>query len=69
MRLTNFYLRSMAMTAYSTVKYIGYLDNNNVIKDSNVYYHDIDLDNEDYDFPDTSFEVRGDTRLGSVNWM
>ena len=64
MRLTNFYLRSMAMTAYSTVKYIGYLDNNNVIKDSNVYYHDIDLDNEDYDFPDTSFEVRGDTRLG-----
>ena len=31
MRLTNFYLRSMAMTAYSTVKYIGYLDNNNVI--------------------------------------
>lgn len=64
MRLTNFYLRSMVMTAYSTVKYIGYLDNNNVIKDSNVYYHDIDLDNEDYDFPDTSFEVRGDTRLG-----
>ena len=64
MRLTNFYLRSMAMTAYSTVKYIGYLDNNNVIKDSNVYYRDIDLDNEDYDFPDTSFEVRGDTRLG-----
>ena len=52
------------MRSYSTVKYIGLLDNNNVIKDSNVYYKEIDLDNDDYDFPDTSFEVRGFTRLG-----
>lgn len=64
LRLPNFYFRSVAMKAYSTVKYIGLLDNNNVIKDSNIYYHDIDLDNEDYDFPDTSFEVRGPVRLG-----
>ncbi|KAE9535391.1 virulence factor SrfB [Ursidibacter arcticus] len=64
LRLPNFYFRSVAMKAYSTVKYIGLLDNNNVIKDSNVYYQNIDLDNDDYDFPDTSFEVRGPIRLG-----
>ncbi|TNH03546.1 virulence factor SrfB [Testudinibacter sp. TR-2022] len=64
LRLPNFNFRSASMRSYSTVKYLGLLDNNNVIKDSNVYYKEIDLDNDDYDFPDTSFEVRGFTRLG-----
>ncbi|MFM6971482.1 MAG: virulence factor SrfB, partial [Rhodoluna sp.] len=30
----------------------------------NVFFRDIDLDNPDYDFPDTTFEVRGAMRLG-----
>lgn len=64
LRLTNFYFRSTKIDLYSTVKYIGLLDNLNMIKNENVYYHDIDLDNPDYDFPDTSFEIRGTTRLG-----
>ncbi|HED4433212.1 TPA: virulence factor SrfB [Pasteurella multocida] len=63
-RLPNFYLRATALVAYSTVKYIGLLDNNNVIKDSNIYYRDIDLDNPDYELPDTHFEARGLARLG-----
>lgn len=63
-RLPNFYLRATALVAYSTVKYIGLLDNNNVIKDANVYYKDIDLDNPEYELPDIHFEVRGLARLG-----
>ena len=64
MRLPNFYFRAASMHSYSTIRYIGLLDNNNVIKDSNLYYSEIDLDNEDYDFPDTEFEVRGAMRIG-----
>lgn len=63
-RVPNFYFRSTAIKAYSTVKYIGLLSNNNNIQNTDVYYSDINLDNEDYDFPDKEFEVRGKTRLG-----
>ncbi len=63
-RIPNFYFSSTKILAYSTVKYLGLLSNNNTIQDSDVYYSDINLDNEDYDFPDHSFEVRGKTRLG-----
>ncbi|MCX8581738.1 MULTISPECIES: virulence factor SrfB [unclassified Gilliamella] len=64
LRLPNFYFRSSNMDLYSTVKYIGLLDNLNMIKKENIYYQDIDLDDPDYDFPDHSFEIRGTTRLG-----
>ena len=64
LRLSNFYFRSSNIDLYSTVKYIGLLDNLNMIKDENIYYRDIDLDDPDYDFPDISFEIRGTTRLG-----
>ncbi|WP_294882157.1 virulence factor SrfB [uncultured Gilliamella sp.] len=64
LRLANFYFRSANMELYSTVKYIGLLDNLNMIKKENIYYQDIDLDNPDYDFPEVSFEIRGTTRLG-----
>lgn len=64
LRLSNFYFRSSNMDLYSTVKYIGLLDNLNMIKNENIYYQEIDLDNPDYDFPDISFEIRGTTRLG-----
>ncbi len=63
-RLSNFYFRATAMTAYSTVKYIGLLDNNNVLKQGNVYYSELELDNPDAEFPDHEFEVRGSARLG-----
>lgn len=63
-RIPNFFFRSVAIKAYSTVKYIGLLSNNNTIQESDVFYADVNLDNEDYDFPDHEFEVRGKTRLG-----
>lgn len=63
-RIPNFYFRSMALVPYSTVKYLGLLSNNNTIQDSDIYYGDVNLDNEDYEFPDHVFEVRGKSRLG-----
>lgn len=64
LRLPNFFFRSAAFKAYSTLKFLGQIDNNNVIKDDNLYYRDIDLDNPDYELPDHSFDVRGTMRLG-----
>lgn len=63
-RIPNFYLRSTAINAYSTLKYLGLLSNNNTIQEADVYYSDINLDDENYDFPDTEFEIRGKVRLG-----
>jgi hypothetical protein len=64
LRLPNFFFRSAAFKPYSTVRFIGMIDNNNAIKDANLFYRNIDLDNEDYEFPDTTFEMRGSMRLG-----
>lgn len=62
-RLQNFFFRPAAFKVYSTIKYLGMIDNNNAIKDSNVYYRNINLD-DDEPLSDTPFEVRGTMRLG-----
>lgn len=64
LRLPNFYFRVAAFKSYSTLRQLGLIDNNNVLKDSNVYYRDIDLDDPDYRLPDTPFDMRGTMRLG-----
>jgi len=64
LRLPNFFFRSAEFRAYSTLKFLGQIDNNNLIKEANVYFRDIDLDNPDYQLPDTTFELRGKLRLG-----
>lgn len=64
LRLPNFFFRSAAFKPYSTLKHLGLLDNNNVIKDGNVYFRDIDLDDPNYELPDQTFEMRGTMRLG-----
>ncbi len=63
-RLTNFNFRPSALKAYSTLKYLGLLDGNNVMKDSAICYRDINLDNESYNFPEEPFTVRGSCCLG-----
>ena len=64
-RLNNFYFRAANFTAYSTIRYLGMLDGNNVIKDSNVFYSDIDLDAADFQLPQgLPFEARGEVRIG-----
>lgn len=64
LRLPSFFFRSAAFKPYSTIKYLGLIDNNNVVKTKDVYYSDINLDDDDYELPDTMFEVRGSMRLG-----
>lgn len=64
LRLPNFFFRSAAFKPYSTVRYLGLIDNNNAIKTDSVFYTDIRLDDPDYQLPDTPFEVRGSLRLG-----
>lgn len=64
LRLPNFFFRSAAFAPYSTVRYLGLIDNNNAIKNADVYYSDIRLDDPEYQFPEQSFEVRGSMRLG-----
>lgn len=48
----------------STVRYIGLMDRNMRIKDADIYYHDVQLDNPDYNLSDKPFEVRGRMVLG-----
>nr|WP_321440629.1 virulence factor SrfB [uncultured Hyphomonas sp.] len=63
-RLPNFFFRSDAFKPYSTVKFIGLMDDNGMIKDADVYYRDVDLDDPDYELPDSTFEMRGLMRIG-----
>ncbi len=63
-RIPNFNFLANAFKAYSTVRFIGLTDQNLVIKDADVFYRDVDLDNEDYELPETPFEVRSRMILG-----
>ncbi len=63
-RLPNFFFLSRNFRITSTVRHIGLLDRNMRIKEEEVYYTDVDLDKDDYEFPDISFEMRGPTTLG-----
>ncbi len=72
-RIPNFNFLANAFKAYSTVRYIGLTDQNLIIKDADVYYRDVDLDREDYELPETPFEVRarmilGFRQLSSERW-
>ena len=69
----NFYFRAAALKPYSTVKHIGVIDLNNVIKDADVLYRDIQSDNGVIQLPLTGsgdeaepakLTMRGDLRLG-----
>ena len=69
----NFYFRSSALKPYSTVKHIGAIDLNNVIKDADVLYRNIKSDNGVIQLPlegtgDNAEPARltmpGDMRLG-----
>jgi len=64
LRLPNFFFLSKEFRAYSTLRFLGQIDNNNLIKKENVFFSDIDLDDPDYQLPDTTFEMRGNLRLG-----
>ncbi|PWC12523.1 virulence factor SrfB [Brenneria corticis] len=65
LRLPGFYFKVGDFQPYSTVRYLGMMDGNNVLSADNVYYGDIDLDAPDFALdPDGSFQVRGSLCLG-----
>lgn len=65
LRLPGFNFKAADIQAYSTVRYLGVLDSNNVLTDENVWYRDIDLDNPGEKLnPKVSFPLRGNVTLG-----
>jgi hypothetical protein len=63
-RIPNFFFRANQFTSYSTARHIGLMDHNNTIKEGDVYYKDVDLDDADYQLPEQPFEMRGRMLLG-----
>ena len=63
-RLPNFFFRADRLVPYSTVRFIGQMDDNNTIKKENEFFQNVDLDNENYELPEKPFEMRGMMRLG-----
>ncbi|AJJ11721.1 virulence factor SrfB family protein [Yersinia rohdei] len=65
LRLAGFYFKAGDFQPYSTLRYLGMLDNSDVLTEENVYYRDLDLDSADCSLPsDSRFQVRGALCLG-----
>ncbi|MCU5775541.1 virulence factor SrfB [Erwiniaceae bacterium BAC15a-03b] len=65
LRLSSFYFKAGDFQPYSTIRYLGMLDADNVLSSSNVYYSDIDLDEPEFTLDrKSSFQIRGGLCLG-----
>lgn len=66
LRLPRFNFKAADIGAYSTVRYLGVLDNTiNTLRDENVWYHDIDLDKPGAKLDARlHFPLRGNVTLG-----
>ncbi|WP_380178842.1 virulence factor SrfB [Kalamiella sp. sgz302252] len=65
LRLANFWFKAGDFQPYSTIRYLGMLDGNGSLSAGNVWYADIDLDDEDFRLdPRERFQVRGALTLG-----
>jgi len=63
-RLPNFFFRAGELRPYSTVRYLGLMDQHMIIKRDDVYYADVDLDDPDYELPEAMFQMRGIMHIG-----
>lgn len=63
-QLQNFNFRSSALRPRSTARYFGKLDLSDRLLRDDQFYDDLDLDNIDYELPETPFEFRGPMPLG-----
>jgi hypothetical protein len=63
-RLPGFSLRSNAFRPYSTIRYLGMIDRNRIVKADDVYYSDVDLDDPEYQLPEISLPMTGMMQLG-----
>lgn len=65
LRLAGFYFKAGDFKPYSTVRYLGMLNSSHSLAGENVYYHDIDLDDDKFRLPaETYFQMRGSLCLG-----
>lgn len=64
-RLPNFFFRANAFRAYSTIRYLGLMDRNQIVKAGDVFYRDIDLDDPEYQLPEVGIPMTGIMHLGS----
>lgn len=63
--LASFYFNVGDLLPYSTIRYLGILNDNNMLADDNVYYRDIDLDHADFALDLAHpFQLCGPLRLG-----
>ncbi|MEO1091060.1 MAG: virulence factor SrfB [Pseudomonadota bacterium] len=63
-RLRNFNYRSDRLRPRSTARFFGKLDLDDRLRQENVFFSDLDLDDEGYELPDQPFEFRGPMTLG-----
>ncbi|MCB1857527.1 MAG: virulence factor SrfB [Gammaproteobacteria bacterium] len=64
-RLTNFVFLADLLKPYSTVRYVGHVDQDGIIKDNEVFYPDVDLDDPQYFLPeDKTFDMHTIMKLG-----
>lgn len=68
-RIPNFNFKAAQIQTYSSIKYLGILDDRHLIASENTIYRNIDFDNEDQDLRDYHFEekpiiVKGITNIG-----
>ena len=71
-QLQNFNFRSDELQPQSTARFFGKLDRNNRLLAEDEFYDDLDLDDPDYELPETTFDFRGPMPLGfrqlPVDW-
>ncbi len=65
LRLANFWFKAGDFQPYSTIRYLGMIDSNGALSGENVWYADIDLDDEKFSLDSRQrFQVRGALTLG-----
>lgn len=71
-QLQNFNFRSNELRPKSTARYFGKLDLSSRLLKTDEFYNNLDLDNPDYNLPETPFDFRGPMTLGfrqiEVDW-
>lgn len=63
-RLKNFNFRSDELRTRTTARYFGKLDRDGRLRDEDVFYKGLNLEDEDYQLPEDPFEFRGPMTLG-----
>lgn len=63
-QLRNFAFQAEEIVARSTARYFGKLDRSGRLLPDDVYFHDLDLANPDFELPEVALEYRGPLTLG-----